>query len=185
MNWPAVERLFAAALETPPEERQALLDSDPNDTVRAEVQRLLARHDALCSGHDSFLGTLDLDRAAALVDAAEPEDPQAIGRYEIVRRLGSGATGVVYLARDPSLARQVALKLLSPHLSHDATGIRRFTEEARTASRLDNPHIVAVHEIGRSEDDRLFIAMAYHEGETLRERIARSFIATSSPRTFC
>jgi serine/threonine-protein kinase len=67
----------------------------------------------------------------------------------------------------------VALKLLSPHLSHDATGIRRFTEEARTASRLDNPHIVAIHEIGRSEDDRLFIAMAYHEGETLRDRIAR------------
>jgi TolB-like protein/tetratricopeptide (TPR) repeat protein len=173
VNWPSVERLFAAALETPPEERQALLDSDPDDAVRAEVRRLLARHDALCSGQDSFLGALDLHRAATLVDAVEPEDPAAIGRYEIVRRLGSGATGVVYLARDPSLARQVALKLLSPHLSQDATGIRRFTEEARAASRLDNPHIVAIHEIGRSEDDRLFIAMAYHEGETLRDRIVR------------
>jgi serine/threonine protein kinase/tetratricopeptide (TPR) repeat protein len=173
VNWPSVERLFAAALETPPAERQALLDSDPDDAVRAEVRRLLARHDALCSGHDSFLGTLDLHQAATLVDAVEPEDPPAVGRYEIVRRLGSGATGVVYLARDPSLARQVALKLLSPDLSRDAMGIRRFTEEARTASRLDNPHIVAIHEIGRSEDDRLFIAMAYHEGETLRDRIAR------------
>jgi tetratricopeptide (TPR) repeat protein/TolB-like protein len=173
VNWPAVERLFAAALETRPEERQALLDSDPDDAVRAEVRRLLARHDALCSQHDSFLASLDLDRAAALLDTVESEDPPAIGRYEIVRRLGSGATGVVYLARDPSLGRHVALKLLSPHLSHDATGIRRFTDEARAASRLDNPHIVAIHEIGRSEDDRLFIAMAYHEGETLRQRIAR------------
>jgi TolB-like protein/tetratricopeptide (TPR) repeat protein len=179
VNWPSVERLFAAALETPPEERQALLDADPDDAVRAEVRRLLARHDALCSGQDSFPGTLDLHQAATLVDAVEPEDPAAIGRYEIVRRLGSGATGVVYLARDPSLARQVALKLLSPHLSHDAMGIRRFTEEARAASRLDNPHIVAVHEIGRSEDDRLFIAMAYHEGETLRDRIARGPLAVA------
>jgi serine/threonine-protein kinase len=67
----------------------------------------------------------------------------------------------------------VAVKLLSPHLSHDPTGIRRFTEEARAASRLDHPRIVAVHEIGRGEDDRLFIAMAYHEGETLRDRIGR------------
>ena len=173
MNWPSVERLFAAALETPAEGRQALLDSDPDDAVRAEVRRLLARHDALSRGHDSFLATLDLDRAATLVESVEPDDPPVVGRYEIVRRLGSGATGVVYLARDPSLARQVALKLLSPHLSHDATGIRRFTDEARAASRLDHPHIVAVHEIGRSADDRLFIAMAYHEGDTLRDRIAR------------
>jgi TolB-like protein len=173
VNWPSVERLFAAALETPPEERQALLDSDPDDAVRAEVRRLLARHDALCSGHDSFLETLDLHQAATLVDAVEPEDPPAIGRYEIVRRLGSGAAGVVYLARDPSLGRQVALKLLSAHLSHDATGIRRFMDEARAASRLDHPHIVAIHEIGRARDARLFIAMAYHEGETLRDRLAR------------
>jgi TolB-like protein/Tfp pilus assembly protein PilF len=173
VNWPSVERLFAAALETPAEGRQALLDSDPDDAVRAEVRRLLARHDALSRGHDSFLATLDIDRAATLVESVEPDDPPAIGRYEIVRRLGSGATGVVYLARDPSLGRQVALKLLSPHLSQDATGIRRFTDEARAASRLDNPHIVAVHEIGRSADDRLFIAMAYHEGETLRDRVVR------------
>jgi len=173
VNWPSVERLFAAALETPAGERQALLDSDPDDAVRGEVRRLLARHEALSYGHDSFLATLDIDRAATLVESVEPDDPLAIGRYEIVRRLGFGATGVVYLARDPSLGRLVALKLLSPHLSHDATGIRRFTDEARAASRLDHPHIVAVHEIGRSADDRLFIAMAYHEGETLRDRIAR------------
>ena len=177
MNWPSVERLFAAALETPAEGRRALLDSDPDAVVRAEVRRLLALHEVLSSGHDSFLNALDLNRAATLVDAVEAEGPPAVGRYEIIRRLGSGATGVVYLARDPSLGREVALKLLSPHLSQDATGIRRFTDEARAASRLDNPHIVAIHEIGRSEDDRLFIAMAYHEGETLRERIVRGSLS--------
>ena len=176
MNWPAVERLFAAAIEIPLEERQALLDSDPDDAVRFEVRRLLMRHDALSSGQDSFLNALDLNQAATLIEVAEAEDPPAVGRYEIVRRLGSGATGVVYLARDPSLGRHVALKLLSPQLSHDVTGVRRFTDEARAASRLDNPHITAVYEIGRSGDDRLFIAMAYHEGETLRDRIARGAV---------
>ena len=173
MNWPSVERLFAAAIEMPLEERQALLDSDPDEAVRVEVRRLLALHDVLSSGLDSFLNALNLKQAAALLEVAEPEDPPAVGRYEILRRLGSGATGVVYLARDPSLGRHVALKLLSPQLSHDVTGVRRFTDEARAASRLDNPHIAAVYEIGRSGDDRLFIAMAYHEGETLRDRIAR------------
>ncbi len=177
MNWSAVERLFAVALETPPEHRDALLDSNGLDaTVRVEVRRLLARHAALSSPDDAgraFLDALDLGRAAALVDAAEAADPERVGHYEIVRRLGRGATGIVYLARDPVLGRNVALKLLSPSLSADPSAAGRFAEEARAASALDHPHIATVYEFGRAEDERFFIVMAYHEGETLRDRLAR------------
>jgi eukaryotic-like serine/threonine-protein kinase len=167
-RWHEVRTAFDALVDLEPVRRSERLrqigTADP--ALRSEVEALLQAD----SEADARLAGI----ARALLPAeVEAEDPPAVGRYEIVRRLGSGATGVVYLARDPSLGRQVALKLLSPHLSHDATGIRRFTDEARAASRLDNPHIVAVHEIGRSADERLFIAMAYQEGETLRHRITQ------------
>jgi serine/threonine-protein kinase len=177
VNWSAVERLFATALETPPEHRDALLDShDLDETVRVEVRRLLARHDALSSAGDQdgrFLDALDLERATALFDTADAADPGTVGHYEIIRRLGRGATGIVYLARDPALDRDVALKLLSASLSADPTATRRFAEEARAASALDHRHIVTVYEFGRAEDGRFFIAMAYHQGETLRDRLVR------------
>jgi serine/threonine-protein kinase len=175
-RWPLVEHFFAAAMDTPPEQRDALLDAHcADDAVRADVRRLLARHDELSSrdGDERFLESLDLGRAASLLDPRPAtEEPRTIGRYEVVRRVGRGATGVVYLARDPQLGREVAVKLLSPDLSVDGPAARRFEQEARTASALDHPRIVTIHEIGRTEDERLFIAMAYHAGTTLRDRIA-------------
>jgi serine/threonine-protein kinase len=177
VNPTAVEELFRAALDTPPGQREALFAARGHDEpTRAEVRRLLARHEALTgSGEpgDRFLAELDLGRAAALLDETEPADRSRIGRYDIVRRLGTGATGVVFLARDAALQRDVAVKLLADSLSRDATAVRRFTEEARVASALDHPRVVTVYEIGRTDDDRLFIAMAYHEGETLRARLSR------------
>jgi TolB-like protein/Tfp pilus assembly protein PilF len=174
MNWSSVERLFAAAVSTPPEHRETVLGSDPDEDVRAEVRRLLARHDELSTdvGDPDFLQAIVLELAAKLVEDSEAADPDVVGRFEIIRRLGRGGTGVVYLARDPTLNRLVALKVLSPYLGADSLAVRRFTEEARAASALDHQHIVGVYEIGRTADDRLFISMAYHEGETLRERIA-------------
>ncbi|MEJ7759506.1 MAG: protein kinase [Gemmatimonadaceae bacterium] len=176
MNWTSIEDLFIIALETPPERIDALLDSHPDGAVSAEVRRLLANHAKLSSDDAGagFLQGLDRTRASALIDASDKaSEPDRIGRYEIVSKLGRGATGVVYLARDPTLGREVAIKLLSQSLSSDPSAIRRFSEEARAASRLDHPNIIAIYEIGRTDDDRLFITMAYHPGETLRERIAR------------
>ncbi len=96
-----------------------------------------------------------------------------LGPYEVVSELGSGGMGIVYRARDPRLERDVAIKLLPPHLTGDPAANQRFRQEAQAASALDHPNICTIHEIDQTPDGRLFLVMACYEGETLRERIAR------------
>ena len=182
MRSDAVEALFSAALDAEPEAIEPLLASYPDRAVSDEVKRLLGRHVELSDGgqHAGFLSGLDRPRASAMLAAQElTDDPVKIGRYDVSRRLGRGSTGVVYLAHDPELGREIAVKLLSPSLSADPSAVRRFSEEARAASALDNPHIVTIYEIGRTVDDRLFITMAYTPGETLRERMSRGRLEIS------
>jgi serine/threonine protein kinase len=110
----------------------------------------------------------------------EPSEGLAEGsivaeRYEIVRPLGQGAMGVVYLAKQLSVGRRVALKLMSRDvLRGGSEGIRRFHEEAAQASQLEHPNIVRIHDFG--VDDALelpFIAMEFVEGETLQDILRR------------
>jgi serine/threonine-protein kinase len=79
--------------------------------------------------------------------------------------------GEVYLATDTILGRRVALKVLPAFVSKDPERLRRFTQEARAASRLSHPNVCVVHEIGETDDGRPFIAMEYVEGMTLRQRM--------------
>ena len=95
--------------------------------------------------------------------------PQRIGRYEILRVLGKGGMGTVYLAHDSQLGRQVALKV--PHFAHDADALERFYREARSAGRLQHPHIVPIHEAGEVDGVHL-MTMAFIEGEPLTARVA-------------
>ena len=96
-----------------------------------------------------------------------------LGPYEIVSQLGSGGMGVVYEAKDPRLKRTVAIKLLPPDLTRDATAKQRFLQEAQAASALDHPNICTIHEINETEDGQLYLVMAHYEGETIKERIER------------
>ncbi len=95
-----------------------------------------------------------------------------IGRYEVIKKLGEGGMGEVFLAFDTSLNRRVALKILSPEFSRDEQRIHRFNLEARAASALNHPNIITIYEIGKFENLE-FIATEYIEGETLREVILR------------
>ena len=94
------------------------------------------------------------------------------GRYALERLLGRGGMGIVYLARDLSLDRPVAIKLLPPALAEVPALRERFLREARTAARLSHPHIVPIHAVEEHGELVLFV-MGYVEGETLAQRIAR------------
>ncbi|MGL4175718.1 MAG: Stk1 family PASTA domain-containing Ser/Thr kinase, partial [Dermatophilaceae bacterium] len=90
------------------------------------------------------------------------------GRYRVVRRLADGGMATVYLAVDERLGRDVALKVMRPHLAHDDTFVTRFRREARSAASLSHPNVVAVYDQGE-DDGHVFLAMEYVSGKTLRE----------------
>jgi len=93
-----------------------------------------------------------------------------IGRYELTERIGRGAMGVVYLARQTDLDRTVALKLISPGRVGATADVARFYSEARAAARLRHPGIVGVHEVGEF-DGQHYIAMDYVSGGSLAEHL--------------
>ena len=95
-----------------------------------------------------------------------------VSHYRVAEKIGAGGMGVVYKAEDLKLKRSVALKFLPANLTQDSKAKERFVREAQAASSLDHPNICTVHEIDESDDGQMFIAMAYYEGETLRQ-IAR------------
>ena len=92
------------------------------------------------------------------------------GEYSLQRELGRGGMGVVYLARDVQLDRDVAIKVLPNHLAHTRAARERFVREARTAAGLSHPHIVPIHRVGEARGF-VFFVMSYVEGETLGERL--------------
>lgn len=92
---------------------------------------------------------------------------KSLNRYKILSLLGQGAIGSVYKALDTTLQREVAIKVMKPDLARRPDFRERFLQEARTAARLDHPHIVQVHDFGQS-GDILYIVMEYIPGKNLR-----------------
>jgi hypothetical protein len=158
-RWTLVSETFERAYELDAPARAALLTATLGSfpDVRLEVERLLTAHDVA----GDFLTGLDRDRSAALI-AATPDEPPpaAIGRYRIVRVLGEGGMGVVYLAHDPELDRPIALKLLRSGRV-GAAARARLLQEARAASALDHPNVAAIYVISTAPGGRVFIAMAF------------------------
>ena len=92
------------------------------------------------------------------------------GEYSLQRELGRGGMGVVYLARDVRLDRDVAIKVLPAHLASTTSAREQFMREARMAAKLSHPNIVPIHRVAEA-DGFVFFVMAYVEGETLGERL--------------
>ena len=101
---------------------------------------------------------------------------RTVSHYRILERLGAGGMGVVYRAEDTRLKRIVAVKFLPAELAADQNARDRFVHEAQAASALDHPNICAIYDVDTA-DGQLFIAMAYYEGETLKQKIARGPLA--------
>lgn len=95
-----------------------------------------------------------------------------IGKYQVLRELGRGAMGVVYLARDPSIGRLVAIKTITSAVVADADHLDRFRREAQAAGGLQHPNIVTIYEMG-TEDGVPYLVMEYLDGQGLDHLIAR------------
>jgi serine/threonine protein kinase/TolB-like protein/Tfp pilus assembly protein PilF len=172
-RWRRLEALFYEAVELKPEARAEFLDQRcGGDTeLRKEVETLLESAEKPMD----FLEKPVLEAAHRTMEQ-DHHDSIAPGRrlahYEIVSMLGAGGMGEVYLAEDTRLRRKVALKMLSPELTRDERGLRRFEHEAHAASALNHPNILTIHEFGQA-DGMHFIASEFIDGVTLRQRLAK------------
>jgi eukaryotic-like serine/threonine-protein kinase len=96
------------------------------------------------------------------------------GRYEILECVGEGGMGVVYKARQKSIDRMVAIKMLSSALAKDKSWVQRFYNEAKACSRLHHPNTIRMFDFGQTSDAQLFMAMEFLDGDSLRAVIARN-----------
>ena len=171
-QWQEVDRLFQHAVELSPEDRDSFLDEacSGDAALRKEVDSLLASD---ASASHLIDQEVLLEAAPFLaVEVARLDDGQKLGNYEIVRLIGRGGMGEVYLARDEILNRRVALKLLPADYTTKPAHLRRFQQEAHAASALNHPNILTIHEL-RQVEDYQYIATEFVDGETLRERLNR------------
>ena len=177
-RWARLERIYHAALEQPPQDRAAFLRTETADDVEllAEIEALLpyAERSAAFTEHSA----MELAARALVAQPGQPDREAhsgTIGSYEILRLLGTGGMGQVYLAHDSRLARYAAVKVLRPDCA-DPGWIAALRQEALAASGLNHPNILTIYEIGE-HDDTSFIAAEYVDGVTLRARLKQGSVS--------
>ncbi len=164
-RWQQIKAIVARAMETPCAERTAYVERacGGDADLLTEVSSLLAAGE----GDDSFPAA----RAAIASTAEQSMLDSALGQqYEIVRQLGRGGMGAVYLARERALERFVAIKVLRPDLADAPDARERFRREARIAAQLSHPGILPLHTFGEVGGLWYFV-MAYVRGVSLAERL--------------
>ena len=159
-DWAEAKRVFAEALELPKERRGEYLDRvcARNPALRREVESLLESHDA---DHRFF-------EAPPVPVRVDPLIGARIGAYRVLRAIGQGGMGIVYLAEraDGEFRRRVALKAVRPEYLDDQT-LRRFENERRTLAVLDHPHIIRLLDGGTTPDGLPFLVTDYVEGQAI------------------
>ena len=94
-------------------------------------------------------------------------------RYHVIKKLGEGGMGQVYLAEHVKMGRRSAIKVMNPSMVHDPDAVARFNREAANASRITHPHVCAIYDFGESADGLVYLAMEFIEGEPLTDLLAR------------
>ncbi len=172
-QWRRVNDVFHRALAVPAGDRRAFLeDACGGDvTLLVEVASLLDAHGQA----GEFIETpaaAPADLIAVAAAGGALAIGQVVGQYRIERLLGEGGMGVVYLAEDLRLGRQVALKAVAPGLTGDPAHRERLRREARAAAALTHPGIATVYAL-EEFDGHVYIAGEYVPGETLRDELGR------------
>jgi serine/threonine protein kinase/formylglycine-generating enzyme required for sulfatase activity len=150
-----------------PEESEARPDRSPPDQISDLKYEVILRR--------------ALQRRPAPAAADRP--PAALGRFRLVRELGQGAFGRVYLAHDPELDREVALKVPHPEGLLTEELRARFLREARILASLDHPNIVPVHDVGQTEDHRCFVVSKLIAGRDLAEQMSQERLSPQAAAT--
>jgi predicted ATPase/serine/threonine protein kinase len=178
-RWNQVDKLLQTVLDLAPSQRSAFLDQVcvGDESLRKEVESLIASHES------GFLEkpAIETTVALAIPGLSKPIDEDlligtSLDRYKVLKLLGKGGMGRVYLAHDTRLGRNVAIKVLPADLTKNEKLLRRFEQEARAASALNHPNILTVYDIGEI-DSLHFIATEYVKGETLDRRLSKTRMA--------
>jgi len=177
-RWHRLEQIFTEAVEHPAGVRTQFLDRAcaSDTTMRDEIQRLLTAAEQSAD----FLDTPALEMFARQIVregwTVRPGD--RIASYTVEGRLGAGAMGKVWRARDERLARDVAIKLLLPHPSN-LERVRAAEQEARAAGTLNHPNVLTVYDVGE-HGGAPFLVTEYLEGESLRARLGAGALSIDS-----
>ncbi len=172
-RWQKVKGLFDAVVELAPQERKQILDNacSGDAQLRCDVENLLASFEET----ESFMEQPAAREVASVIikKDSQLEAGKSLGHYEIIKQIGAGGMGEVYLAEDKKLDRRVAVKILNEKFSPQESNLNRFIKEAKAASGLNHPNILVIHEIGEN-DETHYIVSEFIEGETLREIVGKS-----------
>ncbi|MBC7843141.1 MAG: protein kinase [Gemmatimonadaceae bacterium] len=181
VSQPAVATLFGELVELTHAERVMRLEVLARD-MPAVARELRALLDVDAVGRDFFgLHTIAPDAAARVpLDTDDLHDGDIVGPYRLLREIGRGGMGAVWLAHDGRLDRHVALKFVRlPATARTAEAIEarravrsRFLIEARAAASIDHPNVAGIFDVGGGNTDRLFIAMQYCAGGSLAQKLA-------------
>lgn len=173
-QWRKIQELFEAALERPADERAAFLARAcvGDEEMRRRVQAMLAAdaQDDLLMDRPAYQAASTLATSMPGADDSQSFSGEMIGVYRLMRELGHGGMGTVYLAYDTRLGRQAALKLLPSRLINNPERVRRLQRESRAATALNHPNIITIYDFGQ-ENGRDYIASEFVEGCTLRDYV--------------
>jgi predicted Ser/Thr protein kinase len=173
-RWNLIKELFGKALELDAGHRATFLDEACQDDIslRSEIESLIASHDEA----GDFIEKPLYESAPELLDIHPPGESLAgkqLGPYSVIKELGQGGMGVVYLAEDTRLKRLVSMKALAPEFTGDEQHRERLRREARATAALSHPGVATVYSLDEF-GGTLFIVGEFVEGESLKSEISRS-----------
>jgi eukaryotic-like serine/threonine-protein kinase len=181
--WEQIKNIYDRSLDLSREERERFFTEAcaGDDELRRELESLLAAHEEAGTFLQNPAIKVDPELVADTFRSKETAissaTPNLIGRdlanYRIISLLGKGGMGEVYLAEDAILRRKIALKILPAKFTADVDRLKRFEQEAQSASSLNHPNIITIYEVGHVNDVH-FIATEFIEGQTLRKLITES-----------